>query len=250
MLFLLLPFLFNPFGIILRWLPALYLAAWPIIIQTLGRDALMLQAIMLILFIVTCDMTREITLKLIGMDFFSLPAGLLMLTFLMSDRGSTLLSTITPVFGTLLVAIEPVFLLIEAAIVMEMINAFNKWMSSASNIRDDDPRDLASWEPPLSRGSMVMRFVIVLTAVACYIGTYLTIQESKSLLGFNYHDVPIQFNHAIALLVTLQLIALTATIYKEEGILSECAMVALVAAVPIFIASWSFNHLKAEVDSR
>lgn len=250
MLFLILPLLLNPFGVIIRWLPALYLAAWPIIIQTLGRDALILQAILLIMFILACDITREMMLRLIGFDLISLPAGVLLLSLLLTDKGSSMLSIITPICSTLLVAIEPVFLFIESIIVLEMIKAFNKWMGTWSNMREDDSHDLASWEPPLSRGSIFMRFVVILITIASYISTYLLVQEAKILLNFENKDVPIQFNHAIALLVTLQLIAFTATIYKEEGILSESAMIAFTASVPIFIAAWSYNHLKAEADLR
>lgn len=245
MIFLLLPFIFNPFSFAIRWLPALYLAAWPIIIQTLGRDALITHAIVLILFILVCDITRETMLKLIGIDLISLPTGVALLAVLLTEKGFTFLSMITPIFSGLLVLAEPIFLFIETFIIMEMIRNFNRWISSLSNIRDENSQDLSSWEPPLTRASITVRFVVVLIAIASYIATYMIIQESKALLGHDVKEVPIQFNHAIAMLVTLQLISLSATIYKEEGILSETAIVALVASVPIFIASWSYYHLKA-----
>lgn len=251
MLFLLLTLLINPFSFIVRWLPALYLAAWPIIIQTLGQDALLLHAVILILFILTCDITRQLMLHLIGFDLFSLPAGVLLLAMLLSDKGATLLSIIIPASGTLLVIVEPIFLILETYIIMEMLRSLNRWISHMSNIRDEDSNDLSNWEPPLTRGSIIMRFVVLLLTLASYLATYMIVQESKQLLGVDEKVFPIQFNHAIALLVTLQLISVTTTVYKENGILSESAMVCLTAAVPIFIASWSYYHMKtAQVSSR
>lgn len=244
MLLFLLSLIFNPLGLVLRWLPALYLAAWPIIIQTLGRDALILQAILLVLFILTCDITRELSLKLVGFDLISLPAGIFLIASLLSDKGSDILAVIIPVCSTFLVAIEPVFLIVESLIIMEMLKAFNKWIAKLSNIRDETSHDLSTWDPPLSRGSVAMRFVVILITIVSYIVSYMLIQESKILLGADDQAVPLQFKHAIALMVTLQLVALTATMYNEEGILSESAMVATTATAPIFIASWSFYHLK------
>lgn len=69
MLLFLLSLLFNPFGLIANWLPALYLAVWPIIIQTLGREALITHAIVLILFILTCDISRQVMLKLVSKKY-------------------------------------------------------------------------------------------------------------------------------------------------------------------------------------
>lgn len=255
MIFLLLPLIFNPLSFfIVRWLPALYLAAWPIIIQTLGREALLLHAIVLILFILTCDITRQIMLKLIGFDLISLPAGIALLAVLMSDKGTSLLSLILPIFGWAITIIEPIFILIETVIVLEIINAFNKWISRLSNLRDDNSRDLSSWDPPLTRGSIIMRFVVILITISSYLAAYMIIQESKALLfdelKLSEQEVPIQFHYAIAMLVTLQLIAFSATIYKESGILSETAMVALAASVPIYISVWSFYHLKTATASR
>lgn len=189
-------------------------------------------------------------LKLIGFDLISMPAGILLVCLLLTDKGSALLSMITPLCSTLLVIIEPLFLLLESFIIMDMVKAFNKWIANQSNVREDDSHDLSSWEPPLSRGSVVMRFVVILITIASYIATYLLVQESKTLLGISENDIPVQFNHAFSLLVTLQLISFTATIYKDDGILSESAMVVLTATVPIFIAAWSFNHLKTEVSLR
>lgn len=80
-------------------------------------------------------------------------------------------------------------------------------------------------------------------------GTYLIIQESKALLGSD-GDIPVHFNHAIALLVTLQIVAFSTTIYKEGGVLSESALVALVASIPIFIAAWSYYHLKVSISAQ
>lgn len=249
MLLFLLPLIFNPFSFIVRWLPALYLAAWPIIIQTLGQDALVLHAILLVVFILTCDITREFMLKLIGIDLISMPVGVLFLALLLSKGGTTVLSYIVPIFGTLLVIVEPVILLLETLIVMDILKVFNRWISKLSNVRDDDSSDLSRWEPPLTRGSIVMRFVVILITVASYLGSYMVIQEAKQLLGADDQTIPIHFHHAISLLVTLQLIALTSTIYKEAGVLSESAMVALTASVPIFIASWSFYHIQTKAAS-
>lgn len=91
-----------------------------------------------------------------------------------------------------------------------------------------------------------MRAFVILLTLFSYVGVYVIIQESKNLLSYpNTEDnVPQTFNHAIAALVTLQLIALSMTIYKEEGILSESAMISFLAAVPIFIASLSYYHAK------
>lgn len=149
-------------------------------------------------------------------------------------------------FGTALAAVEPVFLLIETYIVMNMVYNFNKWISKQSNIRDEEAQDLSQFDPPLTRTSLIMRVVVILITLSCYMGTYLVIQESKALLGGD-QEIPIHFNHAVALLVTLQLIAFSLTIFKEDGIISESAMVALLASVPILIASWSYYHLKLTV---
>lgn len=242
--------MFNPFSLAIRWLPALYLAAWPIIIQTLGREALLTHAVLLILFILTCDITRETMLKLIGFDLISLPAGVALIAFLMSSKGTTFLSLIVPLFGGLLTVVEPLFLLLEVYIIMDIIKNFNRWISSLANIRDENSQDLSQWEPPLTRTSIAVRFVIILITIASYMAAYMIIQESKSLLG-SEQETPIQFHHAIAMLVTLQLVCFSATIYKEEGVLSETAMVAMVASMPIFIASWSYFFLRAATaDSR
>jgi hypothetical protein len=249
MFFFLLTLIFNPFGIMIRWLPALYLAAWPIIIQTLGQDALLLHAVLLIIFILTCDITREFTLRLIGFDLISLPAGVLFLALLLSKGGATVLSYVVPIFGTLLLAVDPIILFLESVVLLDMLRAFNRWISKLSNVRDEDSNDLSTWEPPLTRGSIVMRFVIILITVAGYLGTYMIVHEAKQLLGVDDPTVPIHFNQAISLLVTLQLIALSSTIYKEAGVLSESAMVALAASVPIFIASWSYYHMKTTTAS-
>lgn len=250
-----LPLIFNPISFLLvRWLPALYLALWPIIIQTLGRDALLMHAVVLILFMLTCDITRTIMLRLIGFDLISLPAGLAVLAMLISDKGSSILASILPLLGWALTVIEPAFILFETVIIMEMISSFNKWISQMSNIRDENSRDLSTWEPPLTRGSIMTRFLVILITLASYVAAYMIIQESKRLilqeLGLNESEMPIQFNQAIAMLVTLQLIAFSMTIYKESGILSETAMVTLAASIPIFIAAWSFYHLKATTASR
>jgi len=244
--------IFNPISyLIIRWLPALYLATWPIIVQTLGREALILHAIVLILFIMTCDITRQLMLRLIGFDLISLPAGMALLAVLMSDKGASFLSFLLPLINWSLTIIEPLFIILETVIVMEITSAFNKWISRMSNIRDENSMDLSSWDPPLTRGSIVTRILVIFITIASYSGAYMIIQESKSLLssdlGLNEQDVPIQFNQAIAILVTLQVVAFSATIYKESGILSQTAMVTLVASVPIFISVWSYYHLKTTV---
>lgn len=247
MLFLL-PLLFNPFGLIVNWLPAIYLAAWPIIIQTMGRETLVTHALVLILFILTCDISRQTMLNLIGFDLISLPLGIALVLALATARGVQFLSLIKPIFGGLLTMAEPTFLLIEVYLVLDMLRNFNRWLSEKSNVRDEEAHDLSSWEPPLARTSIVTRFVVILITVFSYIGVHMIVQESKSLLGTS-DDIPVNFNHAIAALVTLQLIAFSATIYKEEGILSESALVALFASIPIFIASWSYYHLKDTTSS-
>lgn len=248
MLLFLLPLLFNPFSMIVNWLPGLYLAAWPIIIQTLGRETLVTHALVLILFILTCDITRQMMLKTIGFDLLSFPLGIALLLALTTGKGATFLSLIKPIFGGLLVIVEPAFLVIEIYLFMDMLKSFNRWISTLANVRDDDSQDLSSWEPPLTRGAVIARIFIILITIFSYIGVYLIIQESKSLLGTG-SDIPVNFNHAIAALVTLQVLAFSATIYKEEGVLSESALVALLASIPIFIASWSYYHLKETSDA-
>lgn len=61
------PFIFSPLSLFVKWLPALYLAAWPVIIQTLGREALITHALVVILFIITCDIARQTTMKLVSL---------------------------------------------------------------------------------------------------------------------------------------------------------------------------------------
>lgn len=153
-----------------------------------------------------------------------------------------LLSMIKPFYDIALSMVEPVFLLLEIYLVMDLIKKFNKWISTRSNIRNEDSNDLSSWEPPLATSSIVARTFVILITIFSYVGTYLIVQESKSLIGSS-ESVPCNFNHAFAALITLQLIALTVTIYKEEGILSESAMIALFASVPILVASWSYSNL-------
>lgn len=153
-----------------------------------------------------------------------------------------LLSFIKPFYDTALSMVEPVFLLLEIYLAMDLIKRFNKWISAQSNIRNEDSHDLSSWEPPLATSSIVARTFVILITILSYVGVYLTVQESKSLIGYS-DNVPCNFNHAIAALITLQLIALTMTVYKEEGILSESAMIALFASIPILVASWSYSNL-------
>lgn len=243
MLFFLLSILFNPFGVAVSWLPALYLAIWPIIIQTLGRETLITNAIVLILFILTCDTSRQFMLNLIGFDLISLPLGIALLLALTTENGAFFLSVIRPLFGGLLTMVEPIFLVFEAYLFIDMISSFNKWIAEKSHIRDEDS-SLASWEPPLSTISILVRIFVILMTILSYLAVYTIVQESKALLTLVGGEIPVNFNHTIAALVTLQLIAVSATIYKEEGILSESAMIALLASIPIFIASWSFYNLK------
>ena len=164
----------------------------------------------------------------------------------MTDKGASFLSIIKPLFNSTLAISEPIFLMLEVYIVMDLVKAVNRWISTQSNIRDEETQDLSSWEPPLTRTSIFIRTLVILMTIAGYIATYLMIQESKSLLGT---ETPVLFNHTIAVLVSLQLIAISATIYKEEGILSESAMVALIASIPIFIAAWLFQHAKMTAES-
>lgn len=64
MLFLL-PFV-SPFILLNNWLPIIYLAAWPIIINLLGLDMLLTNAILSLLFITTCDFTRRMMVDLVS----------------------------------------------------------------------------------------------------------------------------------------------------------------------------------------
>lgn len=268
MLLFLLPLILNPFGLAVSWLPTLYLALWPLIIQTLGRDALVTHSLVLIMFILTCDIVRQTMFRYvsidsyrhiskflrwqtltniispmkIGFDLISFPVGIAFLAMLLTQEGSILLSLIKPLYDGALSIVEPLFLLLEIYLAMDLIKKFNSWISQQSNIRNEDSHDLSSWEPPLAVSSILARTVVILISLFSYVGVYLIIQESKSLIG-NTDDVPCNFSHAIAALVTLQLIALTVTIYKDEGIISESAMIALAATVPILIASWSYSNL-------
>lgn len=155
-----------------------------------------------------------------------------------------MLSVLRPVFGGTLAFIEPLFLLLELYVFLDIIRSFNRWLASLSQIRDEDSQDLSSWEPPLTRGSILVRGLIILLTLFSYVGVYIIVQESKQFLGLDETNVPLIFNHAIAAIVTLQLISISLTIYKEEGVLSESAMVCLLASVPIFIASLSYYHAK------
>lgn len=127
-----------------------------------------------------------------------------------------------------------------------MVKSFNTWIAKLSNIRDEDSADISNWDQPLSRGAVVARTFVIALTFSSYIASFWIIQEGRNLLELDGINTPINFSHAIAALVTLQLIALTTTIYKEEGIISESAMVTLVASVPIFIASWSFYNLSSK----
>lgn len=165
---------------------------------------------------------------------------------LLTNRGTSFLQISKPIFSAAITLVEPVFLIIETALILDMVGSLNRWIANQSNARAEHNSDLSSWDSPLTRGAVLARiFVITLTFIS-YIGAFLLVQQSKDLLEYCSCDVPINFSHTIAALVTLQLIALTATIYKEEGIISESAMVAQVAAIPVFIASWSFHHLKVK----
>lgn len=68
MLLFLLPLIFSPFGLAVSWLPTLYLALWPLIIQTLGRDTLVTHSLVLILFILTCDIVRQTMLRYVSIQ--------------------------------------------------------------------------------------------------------------------------------------------------------------------------------------
>lgn len=245
MFFLLLPFMFNPIGLASKWLPTIYLATWPIIIHTLGRGPLLTHAIVTIIFILACDVTRELMLKIVGFDLISLPAGIGVLAALMTERGFSFLSALTPVFNSLVTVSEPVFLILESFIVLHFIRTVNRWMSDISNRRQQDSDDLSAWEPPLTTGAFFARILVVLIAIAGYIFTYEIIHQSKTLLSITDNEAELNhFNNAIAMLVTLQIISFFATLYKDEGIVSESSMVVLAASIPIFIASWYYNSLK------
>lgn len=178
----------------------------------------------------------------IGFDLISFPVGIAFLATLLTKEGSIFLSLVTPLYDGALSIVEPLFLLLEIYLATDLMKKFNSWISQQSNIRNEDSHDLSSWEPPLAISSIVARAFVVLLSIFSYIGTYLVIQESRTLIGYS-DDVPCNFSHAIAALITLQLIALTVTIYKEEGIISESAMIALVASIPLLIASWSYSNL-------
>lgn len=142
--------------------------------------------------------------------------------------------------------IEPLFLLLELYVFVGMIRSFNRWLTKLANVRDEESQDLSNWEPPLTRSSIIVRAFVILMTLLSYAGVFAIIQQSKSFLAqaIGEEEIPVTFNHAIAALVTLQLIAISLTIYKEDGILSESAMIALLASVPIFVASLSYYHAK------
>lgn len=257
MILFLLPLLLNPFSILLNSVPTIYFALWPVILHTLGRDALLQHALVSILFILCCDITRQSALKFVGMDLISVPIGMAMLAGLTTNKGCYLLSLIQPIFSTCLVVVEPVFLVIEALIVLRLIKEFNKWLSQMANVHDEDSLDLSHWEPPLTRGSIVTRTFMIIIFLASYLCAYLVVQDAKAFLiptselnnSELNSDVPIIFSHAIAALVTLQLLAFCATMTKDEGIISESGMIVLVASLPIFLAAWSYHQLKVDATS-
>lgn len=154
------------------------------------------------------------------------------------------MTLLRPFLEVILTSIEPVFLLIEIYIVMDMIKTFNRWISRKANVRDEEAHDLSTWDPPLATSSIIARTFVILLTISSYVGVYYIINQSKILIDSSGQSVvPLNFNHAIAALVTLQLIAAAATIYKDDGIISESALVCLAASIPILIASWSFNEL-------
>lgn len=132
---------------------------------------------------------------------------------------------------------------------MDVIRKFSKWISKRANIRDEEAHDLSTWDPPLARSSIVARFFIILITIASYAGTYYFIYKSRLYLSSTGDSHPLNFNHAIAALVTLQLISASATIYKEDGVISESALVCLAAAGPILIASWSYEQMMTKHNS-
>ena len=62
----LLTILFIPFGFAFSWVPTLYLTLWPVIMRTVGRETLVTHALILILFILFSDMSRQVILKLVS----------------------------------------------------------------------------------------------------------------------------------------------------------------------------------------
>lgn len=191
------------------------------------------------------QLTRIFKLQ-IGFDLISLPLGVAVIIGLLTEKGKLFLQIIQPIFNGAITLAEPLFLLVEIYLVLDMIGRFNRWIAHMSNIRDENSTDISNWDPPLTRAAIIARIVVIILTFISYLGAFLVVQEGKVLLESTGSDIPLNFNHAIAALVTLQLIALTATIYKEEGIVSESAMVSLVATIPIFVASWSFYHLRGK----
>lgn len=167
----------------------------------------------------------------------------------MTDRGYFILTLLKPVFSGLITLAEPLFLGLEVYLMVEFIRRINRWIPASANARDENSQDLSTWEPPLSSQAIITRLFVLVITIASYFGVYMIIQEAKMLLGPS-HDIPVNFNHAISALVTLQLIAFAATIYKEEGILSESALICLLASVPILVAAWSYNHLKESTNAK
>ena len=68
MILLVLPLLFSQLiGLFANWLPTLYLLLWPVLIQTdVTRDNLIIHALVLIIFILTCDVIRQTMHKLVS----------------------------------------------------------------------------------------------------------------------------------------------------------------------------------------
>lgn len=166
-----------------------------------------------------------------------MPIGLAVLSALNTNLGATFLSLTKPIYSTILILIKPILIMVEVYYILEILRKFNRWISKKANKREDIRNDPYTWEAPLSRGAVAARIVVVMISLISYIGTYMMIGLCQSNLYKSTGFIPAIFEQSLVVLITLQFIAMTATILKEEGIISETALICLSSTTGIFIAS-------------
>lgn len=192
MLALLLPLLFNPLSLFVNWFSLLYLISWPVIVQTFGSETLLTHALISILYIVVTDLSRQFMLKTLGFDIVSFPLGVAFLIGLLSEPGSQFMSLATPIFNSLIWLAEPVFLVVEVCIVIDITKRLNQWLGEKANKLEENSRDLFS-ERELTSGAFVWRAVIIILTLASYRASFLIIQEAKALVS-QHDNPPLEFN--------------------------------------------------------
>lgn len=196
--------------------------------------------IILIIQILTIVFCYESRIKQIGFDFVSVPVGLAVLSGLNTKLGASILTLSKPLYNGILIAMKPTLILIEIYFVLEILRKFNRWLSKKANARDHLAHDISSWDPPLARDALCARIGVIVLMIASYIGSYLLLEKSQlTLTQFPAAgSIPIIFEQAKVLLITLQALAILTTLFKDEGIISESAMICLVSSICILVASY------------